>query len=140
MAKGDIYVYELSDKGKKAGRHSFSLDGETFKADKYGIVRVPHPGLPHPDAHDLTHVHTEGNGAEPFVLGKLVELHNAVVDAEKNEKEALAVVADAQKTLDAAKGNDRQVALKNLNEAKDLAAEASKAVADAKKLAAGGTN
>lgn len=67
MANNNIRVYKLSEKERKAGRHSFTVDGMVYKVDKYGVLRVPDPGLPSPEAHGCEHVGVEGPGLKPWV-------------------------------------------------------------------------
>ena len=126
-SKNSVYVYRLSDKGRKMGLHTIAAPadqdgpGVQYKVDKNGIVRIPHPGLPHADAHHLEHVATEGDGSVEFINSDLAEAHQKV--------------AEAEETLAAAK-EDAAVAglsVKDKKEAEAVVEAAALAVAEAKK-------
>ena len=126
-SKNSVYVYRLSDKGRKMGLHTIAAPadqdgpGVQYKVDKNGIVRIPHPGLPHADAHHLEHVSTEGDGSVEFINSDLAESHQKVAEAE-------AALKDAQGVLDEAKKS-----VKDKKEAEAVVEAAALAVAEAKK-------
>ncbi len=113
-----------------------AFKGKTYHAKNGRIIIEGDEALPHPDAHKLKHVATEGDGGTTYI-GDLAKAHQIVVDAEKVETEALdalkAVEDEAKKaTTDEAK----RAAAENVKTAKGLVDLASAAVKEAKQKAA----
>ena len=91
MARTDVHVYKLSEKGREKGIHRMTVmvagDQVTLEA-KGGFFRCPDPGIPNPDAHHLKFVGTEGPGHGSFVDPELVAANMAVKKAEDELREA----------------------------------------------------
>lgn len=132
------YVYKLTERGMKVGRHSVSVQmpggpAVNFKIEKNGVVKVPFPGIPHPDAHDLVYMGYEGDGNGNYVDGALVEKHQkikAAEDALKAAKETLALAEDVAKK---AQGDAKQGAKEDVEAARAMVNEAQAALDEANK-------
>ncbi len=113
------------------GQHSVAFDGTTY-THKNGIIKVPHPGLPHPEAHHLEHVETEDGGNREY-FGAEAEKHQAIAVAEDAVKSASEVLRQAEEGVKAAKtAEDKETANVYLADAKALAKEAADELAAAK--------
>lgn len=140
MAKNTIHIYKLTEKGRTLGVHTISVGGEMLKIDKYGVVRVPDPGIQHPEAHHLEHKGTEGEGMPNWVDPDLVAKQKAVKDGEDLVKEIGENLKKAKEALGRLKGDakaeEKQAAEDLVKEIEKALAEANTALGEAKKKAA----
>lgn len=141
--KNSVFIYRLSDKGRKMGIHTVCTPpdkdgpGTPYKIDN-GLVKIPWPGLPHPDAHHLTLIDVTGDGGSDLVDPELIKLHEDIAAAEKAQAEAKDILADAKKAVEGAKNAEaKKKAEDQVKEAEALVATADEKLAAAMKAAEG---
>ena len=132
-----LHIFRLTAEGRKLGVGSFVVDGQEYKPEGNGLVKIPHPGIPHPEAHHLVYLGYEGDGNGAFVDPDLIEVHKAIADAEALYKRAEEAVIKAEEAVKAAKDEkEKKAATEALKIAEGVLSDREAAVTSAKKKAA----